>query len=387
MGACLQRVLELLAQVESRPRDARALLDAFVQDTIFPLVEDDHAVFFYWDAEPADAVFLQHWVFGLPSRIELRRVGKTDAFWLPLDLPKRARVEYKFEVVRAGKGRWSADPRNPRRAFDPFGSNSVCPASSYDDPEWVLPDPHARQGTMEIGVIQSTVWAGPRTYKVYVPYGARPGKRYPLLIVHDGDDFLHFGGMRVLLDNLIHRHEVAPILVAFTSGVQRNWEYAANPKQAEFLAIELLPTLREKYPVLPGAEFSGLMGASFGGISSLFAAVRYPGCWGRLLLQSGSFAFTDIGDHERGPLWDPIVRFVNEFRADPPKLDAKVYQSCGTFESLIYYNRSLFPIFQKCAEDARFTEAPDGHNWINWRDRMREALTWLFPGPLWMYYE
>lgn len=109
----MQRLLDLIAQIE-RPRAHRkALLDAFVADTIFPLVTDDHAVFFFWDGTATEAVFLQHWVFGLPSRIELRRIPHTDAFYLPLDLPKTARVEYKFEIVKAGKGRWSADPRNP----------------------------------------------------------------------------------------------------------------------------------------------------------------------------------------------------------------------------------------------------------------------------------
>jgi enterochelin esterase family protein len=34
-----------------------------------------------------------------------------------------------------------------------------------------------------------------------------------------------------------------------------------------------------------------------------------------------------------------------------------------------------------------FEEARDAHNWENWRDRLRGALTWLFPGPLWMVYE
>ena len=128
----MQPVLDLIAACE-RPRVQRGpLIEAFVKDRVFPLVTDDHATFFFWDGEPYDSVFLQHWVFGLPSRIELLRIPNTNAFYLPLDLPKRARVEYKFELMRAGKGRWTADPRNPRRAYDPFGSNSVCPASSYE---------------------------------------------------------------------------------------------------------------------------------------------------------------------------------------------------------------------------------------------------------------
>jgi enterochelin esterase family protein len=104
-------------------------------------------------------------------------------------------------------------------------------------------------------------------------------------------------------------------------------------------------------------------------------------------LQSGSFVFTDVGDHDRGPLFDPVVEFVNGFREDPARFEARVYQSCGVFESLIYYNRSLRPVFREAGFELRYAEALDGHNWVAWRDRLREGLSWLFPGPLWMYYE
>lgn len=384
----MQRVLDLAARIERSPQDGRRLLAEFAARWQFPLMDDnDNATFFYWDGHPADAIFLQHWVFGLPSRQEFRRIGATDAFYLPLALPRGARVEYKFEVVRGENGRWMHDPRNGRRAFDPFGSNSVCPAGSYVDPEWCRHDPYARSGSMETHRFFSNVWGDEREYKIYRPSEARPGKEYPLLIVHDGGEFLHYAEMKTLLDNLIHRHEVAPLIVCFTNGVRRNWEYAANPKQADFLRYDLLAHLTATQPVLDEPQFRGIMGASFGAVSSLYAAVRHPGVWGRLLLQSGSFAFTDIGEHTRGPMWDPIVGFVNNLRESPPPIDAQVYLSCGTFESLIYYNRSLVPVFQRVAQGVRFSEVPDGHNWINWRDRLREALTWLFPGPLWMYYE
>ena len=37
--------------------------------------------------------------------------------------------------------------------------------------------------------------------------------------------------------------------------------------------------------------------------------------------------------------------------------------------------------------EVRFVEARDGHNWENWRDRLREGLSWLFPGPLLLVYD
>ena len=56
-------------------------------------------------------------------------------------------------------------------------------------------------------------------------------------------------------------------------------------------------------------------------------------------------------------------------------------------ESLIYENRSLVPMLQRAGMQVLFTESRDGHNWENWRDRMRQGLSYLFPGPLWLTYE
>ena len=129
------------------------------------------------------------------------------------------------------------------------------------------------------------------------------------------------------------------------------------------------------------------MGASFGAVASFAVARRRPGMFGRLLLQSGSFAFSDIGESERGPLFAPIEAMVNAFRAEPEPFSERVFVSCGTYESLIYENRSLVPVLQSTGMEVRYVEARDGHNWENWRDRLRDGLSWLFPGPLWMVYE
>ena len=45
------------------------------------------------------------------------------------------------------------------------------------------------------------------------------------------------------------------------------------------------------------------------------------------------------------------------------------------------------PILEQTGMQLRYVEAWDGHNWENWRDRLREGLSWLFPGAIWMIYE
>jgi len=86
-------------------------------------------------------------------------------------------------------------------------------------------------------------------------------------------------------------------------------------------------------------------------------------------------------------VFDPVVAFMNAFGDAPRPVAEKVFVSCGTYESLIYENRSLVPLLQSTGMDVRYVEARDGHNWENWRDRLRVGLSWLFPGPLRMVYE
>ena len=71
-------------------------------------------------------------------------------------------------------------------------------------------------------------------FQVYLP-AARTMVRYLLMIVHDSSDYLHYRGPDVL-DNLIHRGEVAEMVVAFISPGNRLVEYANHAPHARFVA-------------------------------------------------------------------------------------------------------------------------------------------------------
>jgi enterochelin esterase family protein len=124
-------------------------------------------------------------------------------------------------------------------------------------------------------------------------------------------------------------------------------------------------------------------------VASLSAAYRAPDTYGALALMSGSFVFTDIAgaDHGGGPVFDPVVKFVNRYRARPRRVADRLFVSCGVFEPLITPNRSMVPTFEAAGMTVRFHESRDGHTWENWRDSLRDALAWVFPGPQKMIYE
>lgn len=373
------------SELLKKKKPSGADLDAFLEANEFPLVSPGRVIFVY--RGPADKVTLRQWIYGLPADPAMTRLGETDLWYLENEVPDGSRFEYKFEVHHQGSTRWVTDPLNPFFAQDPFGANSVCRAWGYERPDWSLPNPQSRRGSLEGFTLPSKHLGDTREVQVYLPARFRPQRRYPLLIVHDGQDFMRFADLISVLDNLIHRLEIAPMVVAFPAPRERNREYAADDRHAAFLAEELFPQIQQRYPLDDHPESRALMGASFGAVASLHAAWRYPGLFGRLMLLSGSFAFSDIGGHNRGPVFDPVVKFVNAFREQPVAPAQRIYMSCGIYESLIYENRSMLPLLRDTGAQVSYAEARDGHNWENWRDRQRDGLGWLFRGPIWMVYE
>ena len=375
-----QSLADLIAQGPPAP----AALNAFVTDHEIPLVDREGVTFLY--RGEADAVFLRLFISGLPAAQPLERVAGSDLWLLRFALPAESRFEYKFEVKRGEASEWITDPLNPHRAADPFGANSVCQGFGYLAPEWTLPDAAARTGSIDEFAVDSR-HLGRRRVRVYLPARFRRTRRNPLLVLHDGSDYVRYAQLKTVLDNLIHRLEIPPLVVALTDSPNRLNEYVGLNAHADFLVEELVPAVAARVPLDPDADARCAMGASLGGVAALHAAWRHPGAFGRLLLQSGSFAFTDIGENKRGPVFEPVVRFMNAFRAAPGRPAGRIYVSCGIYESLIYENRSLVPLLTRQQIQVRYEEARDGHNWQNWRDRLRGGLTYLFPGPLWMVYE
>lgn len=376
-GLAISRLLEVPSPSDADVRD-------FLSRGTFPLVEGNRCTFAFHG--PADEVRLRHWVYGLPTSEPLHRIDGTDLWWYVLHLPEDSRIEYKLEVRRGSEVEWIRDPLNPREARDPFGANSVAYGPGYEVPPWTRLDPTVPSGSLEDRVFKSRN-LGARNLTIYRPPRFKETRRYPLLLVHDGGDYLRYAALQVVLDNLIHRLEIPGLMAVLMHPPDRVEQYRASEAHGRYVAEELVPQLERDLPLAGTPEGRCLMGASLGAVASFATAVQYPGMFGRLLLQSGSFAFSDIGGHGRGPMFDPIADFVNRFRHDPSRVSSKVFVSCGMYESLIYENRSLVPLLERTGMDVRFVEARDGHNWENWRDRLREGLSWLFPGPLWLVYD
>ena len=370
---------------ESEVIDDQAIR-TFFDSHEMPIVEGPRCTFAVW--VEADEVYLRHRVVGLPDVLGLRRIEGTNFWYVVVDIPADSRVEYQFELRRNGEWERFNDPRNPRLARSPMGDSSVCFGVDYEVPEWALPDEDARPGELVEMTVHSIAQRRDNRVTLYLPARFRTTVRYPLLVVHDGGDFLEYSSMKTVLDNLIHRLDMAETIVAFTYPGERLDEYPNSGPHARWITGELVPELESQFPLVGQPSGRCLMGSSFGAVASLTTAVRYPDFFGSLLLQSGSFVFTDIGDdHGGGPAFDPVVKFMNRYRAKPTRVAERLFISCGIYEPLIVPNRSMVPVFTETGMTVNYVESRDGHNWESWRDRLRDGLSWIYPGPQMLVYE
>jgi enterochelin esterase-like enzyme len=370
---------------EGRPDDAA--VDRFLARHEVPIVEGDRCTFL-WRGE-ADAVHLAQRIVGLPDRIPLRRLRDTDLWYAVLELPEGSRINYQLEVRRGTDVECGNDPLNGKLSYSPVGTSSVCFAHGYRTPQWTFPDPDARPGELVELVVQSRALRRDCRVTLYLPARFRRTASYPLLVAHDGGDFLQYAAAKTVLDNLIHHLDVAEVVVAFLHPQDRLVEYANSAQHARFVTRELVPRLEAELPLVARRSGRCLLGSSFGAVASLSAAYRAPDVYGALVLMSGSFVFTDIAgaDHGGGPVFDPVVRFVNRYRERPRRVADRLFVSCGVYEPLITPNRSMVHTFESTGMVVRFLETRDGHCWENWRDSLRDALSWVYPGPQKLVYE
>jgi enterochelin esterase-like enzyme len=150
-----------------------------------------------------------------------------------------------------------------------------------------------------------------RRITVWLPPDVRASARYPVLYLNDGQNLFDpsraFAGVtwRVAetASAMIEADAIAPlVIVGIDHGeLLRAREYLPvederNPfarrplaaNYAEFVTSELMPAIERTFPVARGASRTGFGGSSYGAVAALYTAMRRPGVFGKLLIESPS---------------------------------------------------------------------------------------------------
>lgn len=276
---------------------------------------------------------------------------------------------------------------------------------AWDDQSGAIAVPRKHTASPQVRVL-ATSFVMPqlgrrRRVWVYLPagYAKNTARRYPVLYLHDGqnvfDEATSYGGewgVDEALDQLRKAGQdvAGTIVVAVDNGDEfRSDEYIpwvsaalkGQPHQGgqggayvDFLAQTLKPYVDAHYRTRPGAAQTGVAGSSLGGLISVYAALKYPGIFGRVGVFSPAFWVCN----------DSLRAYA---RQHPAASTARFYFVCGPRES-----ETMLPLMKQWREVLRaggvpaanlaFRTPADGEHreWF-WRREFPAAYRFLFGSP------
>jgi glucoamylase len=304
-----------------------------------------------------------------PHGRKFQNFGSYQVLILPFD--NAAKFEYKLIV----DGKWIADPLNPNKIHNGIDSeNSVFAMPDYQPTAWDKLETFKLEssgpevfvaGKHEEFDLQAKSF-GARRIKVYLPSNYQPGSdtRFPVLYFQDGSDYLRRANAAVQQENLLKAGKIKPFIMVFIDPRDRIKEYWANDAWADFVADELVPEIDKRYRTIQNRDGRALLGASLGGITSVWIGLRHPGKFARIGGQSSSF-------------WVDNERVVKELaKLDPAKTKFKFYFDDGVFEG-VEDSRRVNVMLRAKGYPVVYRESVTGHTWTSWRDRLADAFTGL----------
>ena len=192
------------------------------------------------------------------------------------------------------------------------------------------------------------------------------------MIVYDGNDYLRRAQLVTIVDNLIADKRIRPIALAFLQNgrSRRSVEYFCSDATLAWLDREVLPLARKHLRLLnvgdqPGVY--GVLGASAGGLMSMYTGLRMPEIFGKVLCQSGVF---EIDERDFAAV--DLVRYGQA-------RDLQIWMDVGTLDELLEDNRRMVALLDKRQYNVIYREFSAGHNYTAWRDDVWHGLEAMFP--------
>jgi enterochelin esterase-like enzyme len=147
--------------------------------------------------------------------------------------------------------------------------------------------------------------------------------------------------------------------------VNRMREYWANPDYTEFLSEELLPHVDERYRTVQDRKARGVMGASLGGLISVYTALSRPKLFS---LVAGQSSALQIEQQKLVKALERAGRGTFRFYFDVGKYEPGFIPAHEEFVSVLKKKRwpTLYQVL------------PGGHNWTSWRAHLKDLLVFLW---------
>ena len=396
------RLASLLVALD---RHEQSALDAFwkeVEEKHSPLIEEvpnhphDALYTFLFRADPEADVVNARLGEDFPSRTTnhmdtFQRLGASNVWYTSYVLPKSSRIVYRIRVPQGlhpspqSLVSWTIDgiryehffdPLNPRVFPDTHAPLSYCVGPEARSIPYLEKQVGVPSGSMEKFEIATEILGGKRAVTMYTPAGYNNSSRpRAFVLVFDAEDYINTVGMPTMLDNMIARSVVSPVVVAFLHTPEtRNEDLLPNAKFQAFIASELMPWIRKRYRISNDPKLNVVAGASFGGLAASYTAFIHPDIFGNVLSQSGSFWWSP--SYLTDPAPSPNAGWMVKQVAESPRKPIRFYMTAGSWESAgaLSANRIIHSVLLGKGNKVDYIEVANGHNYANTQEALPDGL-------------
>lgn len=357
----------LKASLVSQPHGAGARVTEFVaRFGGTPVIEREEAIFIVRGASEQPPRLIgdfNGWGDAGPESVRLERIGQTSFFFKKVRLRADARVEYLI----ATRDREEPDPLNPLQVDGFAEPHSEVRMPGYRAPEEALTDPAIPKGRLVSFDHASVLLGNTRRVHVYLPAGYERdlGRRYPEAWFGDGTLYVERVLVPRILDHLIARGRIEPVVAILVDPAERRVEYAGHEGYRRMMAGELVPRIAEGFPVEARAGRRLVAGGSRGGLAAIDLALAHPETFGLC------------------GAWAPAVgpRPVPDLLANRPAASARFFLIEALYDQ--EWGRdapALREGLTALGAAARLVQIPEGHTLATWRGVIDDVLVEFFPG-------
>lgn len=236
-----------------------------------------------------------------------------------------------------------------------------------------------------------------RTIRIYTPdaYDHNPNQRFPVLYMFDGQNvFAHPESATYdtwcanwAMDTLSYEGGIPPwIIVAIDHTSDRFSEYSPwigghADRTAQFVVETLKPYIDETYRTRTAQPWTGVMGASMGGLITLYIGKTYPHIFGRIGALSSALMWGKglIGKGQMFSLWDKKTDYWSKIYIYVG--GAEQYAVGGIWLDYPPINRDFYKHLKKLgySDHELMFELAEGeiHHETGWQRQLPDIMRWL----------
>jgi enterochelin esterase family protein len=387
------RLAALLHQLNAGQSNALAL---FWQEarTNCPMVEplqgEDRRITFLWrgDAATRRVALLG----GMPSgylSTPLERLPESDIWYLTQTAPSDARFAYVFQVNGPKELPWNNDaimeefgkipPRKDTFNQKEFNGWSFVQLDKAPPQPWIVERPDVPKYKVTKKLMKCQALKAEYPVYIYTPPGySATEQRCWLMVAFDGG----FPMTEVSLNNHLDARKIPNLIVAGVgnvNGQSRQRDLSGSSEFANFVANEVVASVRHDYDVFTDSPHTIIGGMSLGGLMATYCGLHHSDVFGKVLVVSPTLIVAP-GQSDPNPVWigEESGLMSRQF-GENPLLPLEFFISVGRYEtfipfSMIYEARRFRDVLRAKGYSVSYLEYDGGHMEVCWRGVFAEGL-------------